>query len=829
MHQWNRALRIGRLTAVAAAILLGAAMPKSDAAADRERAWLAADPAPTTVVFDVTGLTWDELVTAESLQGLVNRRGPRLYLDHGEKADRRWLDIYAERAGLRYERAETLPDLLRRFRSATKGVVVYDTEVDGSRYVAVTIAGVEGLLPVSSAVLDGASPGIRSGGVANPLGAIGYRIVRNLRGKFTGSVAAYDWALQEMMPRCSGRLAHSVDGGRVDGILTGVCGPMSGFDWQVMNMGFVFNLGAQANKMVSYGAEVGGDAAQAAMYERILKALKPPAQITGYGDPEDYWCQLLSRHGHFSFHAFHNWSFHSKVPIGARRLRQSLRPTPDNTTPETERYYVCFMTSEGDTMKGPLPFFYDSWFDPARGSTPINWGINPLMARLFPAMLDYYYDTATPNDGFFAGPSGAGYTYPDVMPNVPAFGRHTGRYGALADVGCFDLWGGGRPDVLEQYARASKPLGLTTFTTPARMWFLPDGTPVAHHELGYWQTHGLKSKSWPSVFADDGERAKAVQRLVQRIERIAGRTRPPFIILVYGDLHSYSRHASLYAEVAAALDPKRFRPARLDEAFAGIRAWAGSRVMVGSQSVNERAAWAVLAGTRTHLPLRLTNGRPERTETTVTAAHPGHAPVRVALKPREVRDVVALTLQPGSSVGASVEVSVAAAGHEERITADVITAPGGHAYRSATSAGVFGSDYMGHPVGEAVKDPGALRGTAWRSPEPDGRYQCFVSGPYTHMPRGKYAVAFRLRRAGEGPARPGAKLVTLDVAAGGYGATGGVRGQTTVTADKLGVDWGWHIVEADWLGAPDLMETRVWTHGEVSVVVDRIAVFRVEP
>ncbi|MBM3496112.1 MAG: hypothetical protein FJX72_17595, partial [Armatimonadetes bacterium] len=654
---------------------------------------------------------------------------------------------------------------------------------------------------------------------------------RDLRGKFTGSVPAYEWALKEIMPRCSRRLAHSVDGGRVDGILTGVCGPMSGFDWQVMNRGFVFNLGAQAKKMVSYGGEVGGDAAHAAMYERILKALKPPAQITGYGDPEDYWCLLLSRHGHYSFHAFHNWSFHSKVPVRKSPLRQSLRPTPAKSIPETERHYVCFMTSEGDTMKGPLPFFYDSWFDPARGSVPINWGINPLMARLFPAMLEYYYDTATPNDGFFAGPSGAGYTYPDTMPNVAEFGRHTGKYGALADVRCFDLWGGGRPDVLEAYGRASKPLGLTTFTTPARMWFLSDGTPVVHHELGYWQTHGLQGASWPTAFADPEERSRAVRRLVERIERIADRVKPPFVILVYGDLHSYSRHASLYAEVAAALDAKRFVPARLDEAFAGIRAWADRRVMVGRQSVNERPAWATLDGTTTHLSLRLTNGRPQATEVTVT----GGAPIRVTLKPHEVRDVAVLPPpgRPGvrgwgNQARQSLEVTVAAAGHEERLVGDVLAIPGGQEYRAATCVGVFSSDYMGHPVGQAIADREALGGQAWRSPDPDGRYQCIVSGPYTHMPRGKYAVAFRLRLVGDAPGRPDAKVVTLDVAAGGYGATGGVRGQATITADRLAAEWRWCIVEADWLGSPDLMETRVWTHGSAPVAVDRIAIFSVD-
>ncbi|NLI01355.1 MAG: hypothetical protein GX446_17905 [Chthonomonadales bacterium] len=787
----------------------------------------AASRPPVTVVFDVTGLQWDELCTVEALQGLVNRQGPRLYLHHGEPADRRWLDIYSERAGLTYERVASMPELLKRFRPACRGLVVYDAAVDGCRYVAITMAGVETLLPVSPAVLEGSSPAMRVDGQALPLSSLGYRIVQDLRGRFGSSISAYEWALTELMPRCSRRLAHSVDGGRVDGILTGVCGPMSGFDWQVMNKGFVFNLGAQARKMVSYGAEVGGDPAHAAMYERILRALRTPAQITGYGDPEDFWCLLLSRHGHYSFHAFHNWSFHSKVPARMEALRQAVRPSPDLVKPETDRYYVCFMTSEGDTMKGPLPFFYDSWFDPARGTVPINWGINPLMARLFPAMLDYYYATATPNDGFFAGPSGAGYTYPDVMPNVAEFGRHTRRFGRLADVACFDLWGAARPDVLETYGRASRPLGLSTFTTPARMWFLSDGTPVVHHELGYWQTYGLGSDPWPRAFADAAERARAIRRLVQRIERIASRVRPPFIILVYGDLHSYARHASLYAEVAAALDPARFRPARLDEAFAGVRAWAQQRIMVGTHSINEKPAWAVLSETTTRLPLRLTNGRNRRSAVSITTA--GAHPVRAELKAHEVRDVAALTVSPGARLPGTVQVTVSASGSEERLDVDTVVVPGGRTHTSISCMGVFGADYMGHPSGEALADADALRGSAWLTPRPDGQYRCVVSGPYAAMAKGRYAVAFRLRRVGDAPAASDVKAVTLDIASGGYGATGGVRAQKTIAALALGSEWSWHVVEAEWLGLPDLMETRVWSHGTLRVAVDRIAVFHIGP
>ncbi len=84
-----------------------------------------------------------------------------------------------------------------------------------------------------------------------------------------------------------------------------------------------------------------------------------------------------------------------------------------------------------------------------------------------------------------------------------------------------------------------------------------------------------------------------------RIEDIADRHTPPFVILVYADLHSYDRLAMVHREAADRLDRRRFRPARLDEAMAAVTAWARGRVLVGKTGINERLAAAALAGVPT--------------------------------------------------------------------------------------------------------------------------------------------------------------------------------------------------------------------------------------
>ncbi|NSW56886.1 MAG: hypothetical protein HPY44_12815 [Armatimonadetes bacterium] len=945
----------------------------------------------SSVVFDARQLDWDERCTAEALQGLVNRSGPRLFLHGGAAYEQRWLDIYAERAGLKYERLSGLRNLLARFGGETGGLVVYDPTQDASRYVAITLAGVEGLIPVSTTVLEGRSPGMRptgewggadfvlqspaelqswrraanpvlsvesgkglwvqegnptaaspwsfisigpvlvdldrypfleadvaelqgegagwqikltwdrdgsghvSGGEddlclplrrepglvrwnineltglrgkhafalvqlhvlgegakvlwrrvrfvsqngqsadelpAQPLDTAKLPVKHDLRGQFTDTISAYEWALRELMPKCSRRLAHTVNGGQVDGINVGVCGPMSGFDWQTQNRGFVFNLGCTAEKRVSYGTVCGGSPEQAAMYERILDALETPAQINGYGDPEGEWCQLLSRHGHYSFHAFTNWSFHNKVPCARSRFEQRANFVPETTEPETERFYVCFMTSEGDTMKGPIPFFYDSWFDQARGKVPVNWGINPLMAELFPAMLDYYYDTATPEDYFFVGCSGAGYCYPDDMKDLDRFARHTAEACANAGTPVIDLWGASRPDVQEKYATITRPLGMTVNCAPARLKLLSDGTPVAYHELAYWQTDGLDGAPWSRVFATEDGRRKGVERIVTRIEDIAARHQPPFVILVYGDLHSYPQHATLYKDIADALDPRRFKPARLDEAMAGIRKWAYGRVVMGSEGINERLSWAALEGVPTRIPLTLSSGCQEPTVAMIQVrAGATKCSARVPLEARQTRQVEDLVLAVARGEKAdTARVTLRAAGRTQRSRAALCVVPCVADIDRATFAACWSATALNRSMGGAVSDPAALWGRAWGSPELPAKPGCMIYGPYAPMPAGRYLVAFRVMLSKSATTDPDVHLATLDVHAGGYGGIAKVCGQADLRRRDFAEAgaWQWFTVQTDWPGLPSLMETRVTWHARAPIVVDRVAVFRLD-
>ena len=83
----------------------------------------------------------------------------------------------------------------------------------------------------------------------------------------------------------------------------------------------------------------------------------------------------------------------------------AIPPTP----PLENKIYVSIIFSDGDNVQYMQHHLKHNWGNAARGSVPIGWTVSPLAVDLDPAMLNYYWRTATTNDCLVSGPSGAGY------------------------------------------------------------------------------------------------------------------------------------------------------------------------------------------------------------------------------------------------------------------------------------------------------------------------------------------------------------------------------------------------------------------------------------
>ena len=98
---------------------------------------------------------WDELHATATLQGIVNRRDARLYVDYimngTTDVDAWWWAMYRRDGWLAGRDTLTLhsvEEAVSCFRRDVRGAVVYDSRVASTSNVASAIAGIEGLVAV---------------------------------------------------------------------------------------------------------------------------------------------------------------------------------------------------------------------------------------------------------------------------------------------------------------------------------------------------------------------------------------------------------------------------------------------------------------------------------------------------------------------------------------------------------------------------------------------------------------------------------------------------------------------------------------------------------
>ena len=154
--------------------------------------------------------------------------------------------------------------------------------------------------------------------------------------------------------------------------------------------------------------------------ERILRSYGDSgcaSTMTGW-EVEWRFAQTISEH-HFAkdadaIHpaAMSNASVYAHFPV---RARAPNRPParPPRYDPE-RKYALIYM---GDFDSASWVWFHGRylWDDPARGDVPLAWGFNPNLASRVGPAFRYFFETATANDYFVGGDTGAGYINPGFL------------------------------------------------------------------------------------------------------------------------------------------------------------------------------------------------------------------------------------------------------------------------------------------------------------------------------------------------------------------------------------------------------------------------------
>lgn len=317
-----------------------------------------------------------------TLQGLVNRKGPQLYLNADQETDGHWVEWYAG-YDLEPERLAA-QEALQRFLPQTQGAYVLGSQdADWEVPLAVTLAGLEDRVIATPAQAEG----LRNAGLpVEPLPVP----------TFHTRLEAMAWALSTLRPRTAPELLHAnYWGPQTDNIDV--------VDWIVAGRGFSFRL--TTNPITRPG--------ERELLSELYDRSPLYTHVLGWHHRDDGECALVhhaSTHGMVPFCMTRNLnlSFHRHVAAKGPRKQNETPPTP---ALEAGKAYLTFVFSDGDAPHSMVDLQKRQWNRPERGTLPFGWAVPPQMATFGPAMLEHYYATLTPQDELLCGPSGLGYNY----------------------------------------------------------------------------------------------------------------------------------------------------------------------------------------------------------------------------------------------------------------------------------------------------------------------------------------------------------------------------------------------------------------------------------
>lgn len=339
-------------------------------------------------VVDMDRMTADERLMLVTLQGIVNRQSPRVYLIEGESEEGRytWLRALA----VPYDVHLDGWWLVQKYRSEINGLVVYDPRLPDTVNVATTLAGVESGIVVAPGLVERLSRA-----------PYDMRVLADLRGRFRDGAHAYAWQFDELWPRVTHRLLIGLDP------RAGESGDAVGQlrDYAVANRALVMWPGEEAS-------------AERRLFERVLGSVAAGTPYLGWIGLEadaGAFVSLASRAGVVV--APSDSCANLSVLSGVSARVPGAAPWQRSGRVLSGKLYLTLVISDGEQLRHGQHRLRALWNDPARGAVPINWTISPLLLDVAPVIFQHYRALATPNDLLVAGPSGVGWYYPALWPD----------------------------------------------------------------------------------------------------------------------------------------------------------------------------------------------------------------------------------------------------------------------------------------------------------------------------------------------------------------------------------------------------------------------------
>lgn len=422
---------------------------------------------------------WDHAHAVASLQGIVNRDSPKLYVffveNEGINIDRYWWEKYRKPGKWLNERDTIvyshIVELVNAYKSDIKGAVVYDPKVAATSNLASAVAGVEDLIAIrydtdvnslySQLVLHGPELPVKVW-LLNKDGSSLFTGKGNIPGTSRPSSHSakndvYLWFLEKYMKtgKCNTEYgAYYIDQHWMNKPTATRRNhhTLSNHDFFISRKGFFFDLSPWGDEPATDEPAQKAGTDLNTLKELLLVAYKqnrgkemcylggfPPWAFKytkhaggAHDDVPTEWeySKIISAYNAFkdadaiAYGALANGSFWQHFPLKKKYeqpwvtqddLHKRGYLAEDGKVNFKGRNFLVFYVGDYDASSWVSQTTPTIWDNPERGKVPLMWSISPVLEERVPMALDYRRQTATINDYFAAADNGAGYLMPGML------------------------------------------------------------------------------------------------------------------------------------------------------------------------------------------------------------------------------------------------------------------------------------------------------------------------------------------------------------------------------------------------------------------------------
>lgn len=431
------------------------------------------------VTTDGKNTAWDDVHTVSTLQGVVNRDAPRLFvyfvIEKETNIDAYWWDKYrqkgewlAEKETITYNAIE---ELVEAYKPYINGAVVYDENVASTSNVASAVAGIDNLVAIrydtnpkslySRLVLNGPKLEVKCWLVNEDGSSLftGKGMIPETTRESSGSLKndPYLWFIERYMKtgKCNTEYgAYYIDQYWKKKPAAAVRNhhTLTNHDFFVSKKAFFFDLSPWGDEAATDDPTqpIGTDLNT--LKEMLLLAYNQnggekmcyiggfPAWAFKYtdhvgGSHEDVPTEwefggIISAYNAFkdadaiSYGALANSSFWQHFPLQEKysqswvshdELEERGLLTEDGQVNVEGRNFIIFYVGDYDASAWITQRTPAIWDDPQRGKVPLMWSISPVLEERAPQVMHNFRKTATPNDYFVSADNGAGYLMPGML------------------------------------------------------------------------------------------------------------------------------------------------------------------------------------------------------------------------------------------------------------------------------------------------------------------------------------------------------------------------------------------------------------------------------